>query len=104
MQVAVDQLGNLYVADSGKNRVLEYNTPLTATTVPGSGDTTADLAVGQGAIGTGAAFTTSNCNQNSSALTANTMCNPLGVGVDPSNNLYISPTVPTIEFSNSTKQ
>jgi sugar lactone lactonase YvrE len=89
-QVAVDQLGNLYVADSGNNRVLEYNTPLTATTVAGSGDTTADLVVGQGATGTGAAFTTSNCNQNTSALTANTMCNPLGVGVDPSNNLYIS--------------
>ena len=90
MQVAVDQLGNLYVADTGNNRVLEYNTPLTATTVPGSGDTTADLVIGQGATGTGAAFTTSNCNENSSALTANTMCNPLGVGVDPNNNLYIS--------------
>ena len=27
--VAVDASGNLYVADSGNNRVLEYNTPLT---------------------------------------------------------------------------
>ena len=89
-QVAVDQLGNLYVADSGNNRVLEYNTPLISTTVPGSDDTTADLVIGQGATGTGAAFTTSNCNQNSNALTANTMCNPLGVGVDRNNNLYIS--------------
>ena len=89
-QVAVDQLGNLYVADTGNNRVLEYNSPVTATTVPGSGDTTADLVIGQGATGTGAAFTTSNCNENSSALTGNTMCNPLGVAVDLNDNLYIS--------------
>ena len=41
--VAVDGLGNLYVADagsSGNNRVLEYNTPLTT-------DTTADKVLGQ---------------------------------------------------------
>ena len=88
-QVAVDQLGNLYVADTGNNRVLEYNSPLTATTVPGSGDTTADLVIGQGATGTGAAFTTGNCNENSSALTANTMCNPLGVSRSEQQPLYL---------------
>ncbi|HYK66214.1 MAG TPA: choice-of-anchor D domain-containing protein [Patescibacteria group bacterium] len=89
-QVAVDQFGNLYVADSGNNRVLEYNTPLTSTIVPGSNDTTADLVIGQGPSGTGAAFTTGACNQNAGALTVDTMCNPLGVAVDPNNNLYIS--------------
>ena len=38
--VAVDGSGNLYVADKGNNRVLEYNTPLTS-------DTTADRVLGQ---------------------------------------------------------
>ncbi len=37
--VAADAPGNLYVADSANNRVLEYNTPLT--------NTTADLVLGQ---------------------------------------------------------
>ena len=91
-QVAADSLGNLYVADAGNNRVLEYNTPLTLTTVTGSNDTTADLVFGQGTPGTGAAFTTSNCNRTLSGLTATSMCNPVGVGIDPQNNVYISDT------------
>lgn len=89
--VAVDSFGNLYVADKGNNRVLEYNTPLTTViAVAGSGDTTADLVIGQGATGGGTEFTTSNCNQSLSALTATSMCNPIGVGVDPENNLYVA--------------
>jgi sugar lactone lactonase YvrE len=91
--VAVDSFGNLYVADFGNNRVLEYNTPLTTVVaVAGSGDTTADLVIGQGATGGGAEFTTSNCNQSLSALTATSMCDPIGVGVDSENNVYVSDT------------
>ena len=45
--LALDSSGNLYVADTDNNRVLEYNTPLAATNVVGSGDTTADLVFGQ---------------------------------------------------------
>jgi sugar lactone lactonase YvrE len=92
-QVNVDSLGNLYVADFGNNRVLEYNTPLTVVSaVAGSGDTTADLVFGQGATGTGTDFTTSDCNQSLSALTAFSMCDPQGVSVDPTGNVYISDT------------
>jgi sugar lactone lactonase YvrE len=91
-QVALDSFGNLYVADAGNNRVVEYNTPLSATAVTGSGDTTADLVFGQGATGTGAEFTTGNCNRALTALTATSMCDPLGVGVDPNNNVYVSDT------------
>jgi sugar lactone lactonase YvrE len=91
-QVAVDSRGNLYVADAANNRVVEYNTPLTTTAVMGSGDTTADLVFGQGATGTGAEFTTSNCNRALTALTATSMCDPIGVGVDPANNVYVADT------------
>jgi sugar lactone lactonase YvrE len=91
--VAVDGFGNLYVADTGNNRVLEYNTPLTTViAVAGSGDTTADLVIGQGATGVGTEFTTSTCNQSLSALTATSMCDPVGVGVDGADNVYVSDT------------
>ena len=93
MQVAVDSFDNLYVADYGNDRVLEYNTPLTTVgAVTGSGDTTADLVFGQGTPGTGTAFTTSTCNRSLTGLTATSMCNPIGVGVDPSDNVYVSDT------------
>jgi sugar lactone lactonase YvrE len=87
--LAVDGFGNLYVADYGNNRILEYNTPLKNTTVTGSGDTVADLVFGQGATGT--AFTTSTCVQ-FSGLSVTTLCDPSGVGIDPNNNVYISDT------------
>src|SRR5438874_12667679 len=45
--LAVDKSNNLYVADFANARVLKYQTPLTATAVSGSGDTTADLVFGK---------------------------------------------------------
>ncbi len=43
-RMAVDQKGNLYVADSGNNRVLVYNTPFNAASgEPGAGDGVADF-------------------------------------------------------------
>ena len=92
-QVAVDSIGNLYVADYGNNRALEYNTPLKVTAVAGSGDTTADLVIGQGPTGGGIEFTTSDCNHGGSNVNSpipNSLCQPIGVALDPSNNLHIA--------------
>jgi sugar lactone lactonase YvrE len=60
--VAVDAAGNLYVADSMNNRVLEYNSPFTT-------DAIADLVFGQGD-----SFNTGDCNHN--GLGANSLCFP----------------------------
>ena len=46
-RLSFDTSNNLYVADRSDNRVLEYFTPLTATGVPGSGDKTADVVLGE---------------------------------------------------------
>ena len=74
--VAVDTIGNLYVADNGNNRVLEYNTPLTK-------DTTADLVFGQGGsftVGTG----------DNGGVSAGSLFGPTAVALDASNNLYVA--------------
>lgn len=74
--VALDASGNLYVADGGNHRVLEYDTPLAT-------DTTADLAFGQGG-----AFNSSTCN--SGGRSANSLCSPAGVALDVAGNLYVA--------------
>ena len=74
--VAVDAGGNLYVADTNNNRVLEYNTPL-------STDTTADVVFGQGG-----SFTSGTINNG--GLSASSLNAPTGVAVDASGNLYIA--------------
>jgi hypothetical protein len=81
--VIVDSNGNLFVADVVTNRVLEFFSPLTVTSTPGSGDTTADVVFGQGGdfvgdVGAG------------SAPSNETVTLPLSVMVDASNSLYIS--------------
>jgi hypothetical protein len=73
--VAVDSAGNVYVADTANNRVLEYNTPL-------STDTIADRVFGQGG-----SFTSSTCNLG--GISASSLCQPLDVAVDSSDNLYV---------------
>ena len=75
--VASDAAGNLYIADKGNNRVLEFNTPLT------SGSTRANLVFGQGA--TGASFTT-----NGSGTTATTLYQPYSVALDSSNDVFVA--------------
>jgi sugar lactone lactonase YvrE len=83
-RLAVDQNGNLYVADSGNNRVLEYNTPFGgAGGEPGAGDESADFVYGQGG-----SFTTRNCNV--SGASATTLCNPAAVALDGAGNIYIA--------------
>ncbi len=81
--VAVDGAGNLCVADTGNNRVLEYNTPLNASSgESGAGDTTADMVFGQGG-----SFTLYACNNG--GISANSLCVPTGVAVDRAGNLYV---------------
>jgi sugar lactone lactonase YvrE len=74
--VAVDQLGNLYVEDSGNFRALEYNAPFA--------NTTADLVFGQ------SNDFTSNTNPCPSPPVAAVLCSPGGLALDNGGNLYIS--------------
>lgn len=73
--VAVDAAGNLFVADPGNHRVLRYDAPF-------ANDTKADQVFGQNG-----GMTTSYCNWN--GVTADSLCNPIGVAVDGAGNLYI---------------
>ncbi len=85
--IALDSSDNLYVADAGNNRVLEFNIPRKTTAgVAGSGDTVADAVFGQGAAGN--SFSLSVCNNGGISTTS--LCEPTGVGVDPAGNVYIA--------------
>ena len=75
--VAVDSVGNVFVADAFNNRVLEYDTPLTT-------DTIADRVFGQGG-----SFTTGGCNDVGTDV-SNGLCTPLGIAVDGAGNLYVA--------------
>ncbi len=83
--VTLDSNNNLYVADFDNNRELEYNTPLTATVIAGSGDTTADSVFGQDD-----SFTANACNLGGATASAETLCNPIRSAVDSSNNFYLA--------------
>lgn len=71
-RIAIDALGNIYIGDSGNNRVLEYHTPLTS-------DTVADVVLGQ------PDFTSSAGNTTDSSLT-----NPEGVALDTDGDIYVA--------------
>ncbi|HYL58049.1 MAG TPA: NHL repeat-containing protein [Candidatus Acidoferrales bacterium] len=73
-----DPAGNLYVAESFSNRVLEYNAADLASAGPA-----AHLVFGQGGI-----FTTSTCNKG--GRTASSLCGPRGVASDGAGNIYIA--------------
>jgi hypothetical protein len=91
--VALDAAGNLYVADSGASRVLEYNTPLNASSgESGAGDALADKVFGQSNN-----FTTKICNNGKaggdvSGRGPDSLCGPTGVTADATGNLYVSDT------------
>jgi len=75
--LAVDSVNNLYVADHGNNRVLEFDKPF-------STDTAADKVYGQGG-----SFTSNGCNQGG-VISASSLCNPHGVALDSADNLYVA--------------
>jgi outer membrane biosynthesis protein TonB len=81
--VALDIAGDLYLADTNNDRVLEYNTPLAVTATPGSGDATADKVFGQGG-----SFTSSNCNLG--GVGADSLCSVQGISIDSIGNLYVA--------------
>ncbi len=74
--VAVDSNGNLYVADTSNNRVLEFDAPLST-----------NMAASR-VFGQGGSFTTNDPNQG--GISAASLNAPLGVVVDSANNLYIA--------------
>ncbi len=74
--VAVDINDNVYIADTGSNRVLKYTTPLTT-------NTTADIVLGQ------SNFTAAACNQGGT-LNAVTLCGPTGVAVDSAGDVIVA--------------
>jgi hypothetical protein len=81
--IALDLSGDLYIADSSNNRVLEYSSPHTSAT--------ANQVFGQGG-----SFTSTTCNSdtsNSSISSANHLClSGFGGGIasDGSGNLYVA--------------
>jgi hypothetical protein len=79
--VAVDSVGNVYVADSANNRVLEYDNPLNT-------DFIADRVFGQGG-----SFTSGVCNLG--GISATSLCYPIDVAVDTAGNLFV------VDFTNN---
>jgi len=86
--VAVDDAGNLYVADENNNRVLEYANPFVACgcTFPCLGSPATKV------FGQGGSFTSNTCDSDTidGTSTANDLCDPTGVAVDASGNLYVA--------------
>ncbi len=91
--LALDASGNLFIADVNNNRALVVFTPIPMTAVKGTpgnyGDATADVAVGQPDLVSGA------CNQGGGATLASLCMAPffgVGIAVDGSDDLYVADT------------
>lgn len=80
--------GNLFVSDSGNNRVLEFLSPAQGGTSPGTpgtpGDSTADTVFGENGSFTASNFQTSN------GESAGTLLTPGGIALDASGDLFIA--------------
>jgi len=76
--VALDAQDDVYIADAGNSRVLEFDAPLT-------NNTSADRVFGQ------ADFMHNLANQGG-PVGAQTLSNPGGVAIDPQGNLYVADT------------
>ncbi len=91
--VAVDKSGNLYVSDNLRSRVLGYSNPFKAcnNTFPCIGGA-ANLVLGQGG-----SFTSSECNfdTGTNESTNADLCQPTGLALDKSDNLYVADTAMT---------
>jgi sugar lactone lactonase YvrE len=75
--LALDAQGDLYVADTGNHRVLEYDIPLTT-------DTTADRVFGQ------PDFKSNTINNG--GVSAESLSNPAGLALDAQGDLYVADT------------
>lgn len=83
--IAVDRYGNLFVADVGNNRVLEFDDPFTQLQNTGQdANFTATTVFGQGG-----SFSSTSCNRGS-GTSSSTLCWPTGVTFDPAGNLYVA--------------
>ena len=88
--VAIDKAGDVFVADTQNNRVLEFNDPV------GTSNLAADRVYGNGPSGND--FTPAVCSNGRGAdpsPSAGSMCNPAGLVFDATDNLYVS------DYSNS---
>ncbi len=80
--LAVDSAGNLYVSDTGNNRVLEYTAPFEAAQSAG-------LAAAR-VFGQFGSFTSNGCHAYQTTPSADTLCYPVGLAVDAHDNLYVA--------------
>ncbi len=93
--LALDSAGDLFVADVFNARVLKYDTPLNPNSgEPGAGDTVADLVIGQNGFSSAA-----QCSKHRRE-SASVVCEPEGVAVDSTGNVYISDANRILEFDN----
>jgi hypothetical protein len=81
--VGVDVDGNVYIADTLNNRVLQFDTPLAGNPPP----TTVFTA--NNVFGQAGSFTTSSANLGGSSPTASTLDAPIDVKVDTNFNVYV---------------
>lgn len=84
MGITVDSLGNLWVADTNDNRVLEYNTPFAGCSSFPCVGPSANLVIGQSSA---TDFTDTSCSTAQTGL-----CGPQGVAFDSAGNLYVTDT------------
>jgi hypothetical protein len=83
--VGTDAVGNLYVADTQNNRVLEYSSPKALS------NTTADAVFGQdNSFGTNICNFDQTCNRAGCTLGPAGLCNPLAVAVNHAGNVFIA--------------
>ena len=76
--ISVDNAGDLFVADTSNNRVLEYTTPILS-------GTTASHVFGQGDD-----FGGSLCNLGGTRASSQTLCEPVAVAADSTGNLFVA--------------
>jgi len=102
--LALDAAGNLYIADSGESRVLEYNTPLNPSSgETGAGDTIADAVFGQnGIFGTRGAMMA--LPWATSAGEAAIPCAVRSVSPSTQTEIFTYPTPTTIACSSTTRR
>jgi len=82
--VGVDGAGNLYVGDSGNNRVMVFSTPFAG--FPG---TTISGEAASAVFGQGGNFST-NAGCAGGAVSAMTLCQPEGIALDAAGNLFVA--------------